>query len=69
MFKSRCYIEIMATPKLLTALSWKAHKYLVGAIKVRTTDTITGSEFILYSSSRDQQDGGLPLDFNGWRQV
>lgn len=69
MFKSRCYIEIMATPKLLTALSWKAHKYLVGAIKVRTTYTITGSEFILYSSSRDQQDGGLPLDFNGWRQV
>lgn len=49
----------MATPKLLTALSWKAHKYLVGPIKVRTKDTITGSEFILYSSPREQQDWGI----------
>lgn len=51
----------MATPKLLTALSWEAHKYLAGPIKVRTKDTITDSEFILHSSPKDSKPGGLSL--------
>lgn len=51
----------MATPKLLTALSWEAHKYLAGPIKVRTKDRVTGSEFILCSSPRDRQDWGFVI--------
>lgn len=46
----------LATLKLLTALSWEAHKYLAGPIKVQTKDSVAGSEFTLYSSSRVWQD-------------
>lgn len=46
------YIDY-GTPKLLTALSWEAYKYLA---VLGTKDTLTGSEFILYSSPRDGQN-------------